>query len=99
MNRQSRFDAGYRKLGAGALGGPRGIVWGGMEGSRDHHSQSVALHELVVGPHREGNHEQAAKPCRVRAWWGWLAGGRWGSCEVTAQGRAVLPLDHWLFFP
>ena len=28
MNRQSRFDAGYRKLGAGALGGPRGMVWG-----------------------------------------------------------------------
>ena len=30
MNRQSRFDAGYRMLGAGALGGPRGIVRGGM---------------------------------------------------------------------
>ena len=28
-NRQSRFDAGYRKLGAGALGWPRGMVWGG----------------------------------------------------------------------
>ena len=30
MNHQSRFDAGYRKLGAGALGQPRGMVWGGM---------------------------------------------------------------------
>jgi len=29
MNRQSRFDAEYRKLGAGALGWPRGMVWGG----------------------------------------------------------------------
>ena len=29
MNRQSRFDAGYRKLGAGALGRPRGMVRGG----------------------------------------------------------------------
>ena len=29
MNRQSRFNAGYRKLGAGALGWPRGMVWGG----------------------------------------------------------------------
>ena len=28
-NRQSRFDAGYRMLGAGALGRPRGMVWGG----------------------------------------------------------------------
>ena len=28
-SRQSRFDAGYRMLGAGALGRPRGIVWGG----------------------------------------------------------------------
>ena len=26
MNRQSRFDAGYRKLGAGALGWPRGMT-------------------------------------------------------------------------
>ena len=35
MNHQSRFDAGYRKLGAGALESPRGMVWGGRweEGS------------------------------------------------------------------
>ena len=31
MNHQSRFDAGYRMLGAGALGLPRGMVWGGKE--------------------------------------------------------------------
>ena len=29
MNRQSRLDAVYRMLGAGALGRPRGMVWGG----------------------------------------------------------------------
>ena len=29
MNHQSRFDVGYRMLGAGALGRPRGMVWGG----------------------------------------------------------------------
>ena len=29
MNRQSRFDAGYRMLGAGARGWPRGMVQGG----------------------------------------------------------------------
>ena len=28
-NRQSRFDAWYRALGAGALGWPRGMGWGG----------------------------------------------------------------------
>ena len=35
-SRQSRFDAGYWMLGAGALGQPRGMVWGGRreEGSR-----------------------------------------------------------------
>ena len=35
MNCQSRFDAGYWILGAGALGRPRGMVWGGRreEGS------------------------------------------------------------------
>ena len=30
MNCQSRFNAGYRMLGAGALGLPRGMVWGGI---------------------------------------------------------------------
>ena len=34
MNRQSRFDAGYRKLGAGALGWPRGLGWYGEGGGR-----------------------------------------------------------------
>ena len=29
MNCQSRFDAGYRMLEAGALGSPREMVWGG----------------------------------------------------------------------
>ena len=35
MSRQSRFDARYWVLGAGALGRPRGMVWGGRreEGS------------------------------------------------------------------
>ena len=28
-SRQSRFDAQYWMLGAGALGRPRGMVWGG----------------------------------------------------------------------
>ena len=31
-SRQSRFDAQYWMLGAGALGRPRGRVWGGEEG-------------------------------------------------------------------
>ena len=34
MNHQSRFDAGYRMLGAGALGWPIGIVWGGEGDNR-----------------------------------------------------------------
>ena len=35
MSRQSRFDARYWMLGPGALGRPRGMVWGGRreEGS------------------------------------------------------------------
>ena len=35
MSHQSRFDAGYWMLWAGALGQPRGMVWGGRreEGS------------------------------------------------------------------
>ena len=36
MNRQSRFDAGYRMLGAGARGYPRGMAWGGrLEGGSE----------------------------------------------------------------
>ena len=36
MNFQSRLNAGYRKLGAGALGWPGGMVWGGRwEGVQD----------------------------------------------------------------
>ena len=31
-NRQSRFNVGYRMLGAGALGRPRGMGWGGRWG-------------------------------------------------------------------
>ena len=31
MNCQSRFDARYWMLGAGALGRPRGMVWGGRK--------------------------------------------------------------------
>ena len=30
-SRQSRFDARYWMLGAGALGRPRGLVWGGRK--------------------------------------------------------------------
>ena len=32
MSHQSRFDARYWMLGAGALGRPRGMVWGGRRG-------------------------------------------------------------------
>ena len=36
MNCQSRFYASYGMLGAGALGWPRGIVWGGgLRGVQD----------------------------------------------------------------
>ena len=36
MNRQSRFNAWYRMLGTGALGGPRGMLQGGRrEGVQD----------------------------------------------------------------
>jgi len=31
MSRQSRFEARYRKLGAGALGRPRGMAQGGKK--------------------------------------------------------------------
>jgi len=35
MSHQSRFDSGYRMLGAGALGRHREMVWGGR---REEHS-------------------------------------------------------------
>jgi len=37
MSRQSRFDARYWMLGAGALGRPRGRVWGGRRVQDEEH--------------------------------------------------------------
>ena len=46
MNRQSRFDARYWMLGAGALGRPRGMVLGGR---RRVHAWHVARGENMIG--------------------------------------------------
>ena len=51
-NRQSRFDAGYRMLGAGALGQPRGMVQGGRRegGVRDgEHMYTCGRFMLMYG--------------------------------------------------
>ena len=51
MNLQSRFDAGYRKRGAGALGWPRGMVWGGRweGGSGWEHVYTHGRYMLIYG--------------------------------------------------
>ena len=36
MSHQSRFDAQYWMLGDGALGRPRGMVWGGRREDGEH---------------------------------------------------------------
>jgi len=51
MNRQSKFDAGYRMLGAGALKRPRGMVQGGRrEGVQDgEHMYTCGRFMLMYG--------------------------------------------------
>ena len=51
MSRQSRFDEGYWMLGAGALGGPRGMVRGGRreEGSDGEHVYAHGRFMLMYG--------------------------------------------------
>ena len=47
-NRQSRFDAGYRMLGAGALGQSRGMVQGGKREGRSGWGTPVYLWQIHV---------------------------------------------------
>ena len=44
---QSRFDAQYWMLGAGALGRPRGMVWGGRRVPSEGH---LALLQMLLSP-------------------------------------------------
>ena len=43
MSRQSRFDARYWMLGAGALGRPRGMVWGGRRVQDGEHMRNKGI--------------------------------------------------------
>ena len=50
MSRQSRFDARYWMLGAGALGQPRGMVWGGGRRVQDgEHMYTCGRFILIYG--------------------------------------------------
>ena len=49
-SRQSRFNARYWMLGAGALGLPRGMVWGGKEEVQDgEHMYTCGRFILIFG--------------------------------------------------
>ena len=48
-SRQSRFDAQYRMLGAGALGRPRGMVWGGRRVQDGEHMYTCGRFILIYG--------------------------------------------------
>ena len=87
INRQSRFDAWYRMLGAGALGWPRGMVWGGRWegdsgwGTRVHpwqiHVISLQLNKFIL------------KMC-ITLSEGIICLGWWGSGE----GRRIFLIDY-----
>ena len=49
MSRQSRFDARYWMLGAGALGRPRGMVWGGRREEGSGWGTHVYLWQIQFG--------------------------------------------------
>jgi len=46
---QSRFDAQYWMLGAGALGQPRGMVWGGRRVQDGEHMYTCGGFSLIFG--------------------------------------------------
>ena len=48
-SRQSRFDAQYSMLGAGALGRPRGMVWGGRRVQGGEHMSTCGGFILIYG--------------------------------------------------
>ena len=49
MSLQSRFDAQYWMLGAGALGRPRGMVWGGRRVQDGEHMYTCGRFILMYG--------------------------------------------------
>ena len=49
MSCQSRFDVQYWMLGAGALGGPRGMVWGGRRVQDGEHMYTCGGFILIFG--------------------------------------------------
>ena len=49
MSHQSRFDAGYWMLGAGVLGRPRGMVWGGRRVQDGEHMNTCGGFILIYG--------------------------------------------------
>ena len=49
MSCQSRFDARYWMLGAGALGRPRGMVWGGRRVQDGEHMYTCGRLILIFG--------------------------------------------------
>ena len=48
-SRQSRFDAQYWMLGAGALGRPRGMIWGGRRVQDGEHMYTCGGFILIYG--------------------------------------------------
>ena len=55
MNRQSRFDAWYRMLGAGALGWPRGMGWGGSWGGGIQDGEHMYTHGWFMSVYGKNN--------------------------------------------
>ena len=49
MSRQSRFDARYWMLGAGARGQPRGMLWGGRRVQDGEHMYTCGRFILIYG--------------------------------------------------
>ena len=49
MSHQSQFDAQYWILGAGALGRPRGMVWGGRRVQGGEHMYAYGGFILIFG--------------------------------------------------
>ena len=76
---QSRFDARYWMLGAGALGRPRGMVWGGRMEEGSGWGTHVYLQKLYDSLRASWGDSEVACEC-------WVAAESWGEEKGSWKG-------------
>ena len=111
MSRQSKFDARYWMLGAGALGRPRGMVWGGRreEGSgwgtcvclwRIHFNIWQNQYNIVKFKNKIKLKKKKKESCSLKNWCFWTVVLK--NTESPLDCKKIKPVNHeghqsWIF--